>query len=307
MNTFDLQIQSTASDGKHAPADIVRMAKDLGISPIAITDHDTVAGVADAMHQGQELGVRVISGIEMSVEEHGAHILGCGIDPAHAGLLAELEKFKEGRINGAKQMVENLKRAGFSIEWEDVTKQAGGVIARPHLARAVLARPENREKLGGISTTHDFIEAYLKDDSPLYVKRSHISACDAIALIRSAGGVAIWSHPAIHFEVGYEGLEDFLRSLIEWGIDGAEVFNASHTEDDAEYIQTLVLKYRLLRTAGSDFHEAGDHESDERGLHSARTLGDYPTYGFALDDIIPQLDEAMTKRRRETIIQKTPD
>lgn len=322
-NTFDLQIQSTASDGKHAPAEIVAMARDLGIRVIALTDHDTVVGVAEALATGAEQGVRVIPGIEISVEERGAHILGYGIDIHNADLLRALEESKQGRIAGARQMVENLRVAGFAIEWEDVARQAtGDVVARPHLARAVLGRPENRAMLGDIATSHDFIERYLTDESPYYVRRAHIIARDAIALIHGAGGVAVWSHPAVHFHPvrskspkataaapeaqrtsngvrgNYEELEKFLNNLIGWGIDGLEAFNPSHTEDDAEFLQGLAVKYRLLRTAGSDFHEAGNHPSDpESGLHSARTLGDFQTYGFTAEGIVEALDAAIARHK----------
>ena len=305
MNMFDLQIQSTASDGKHAPAEIVGMARELGISVIALTDHDTVAGVDEAMSAGSEQGVRVIPGIEMSVEEWGAHILGYGIDHKNPVLVDELEKSAQARMDGAKKIAENLRAAGFAIEWTDVLAQAtGAVVARPHLARAVLARAENKEKLGGIATAHDFIEKYLTDKSPCYVPRAHISSRDAIALIHGAGGVAVWSHPALHFRDDPEGLERFLQELITLGIDGVEVFNPSQTEDDAEFLQGLASKYRLLRTAGSDFHEKGDHPADERGLHSARTIGDYETYGFSGEGIVEELDQAIT-RRKETFRTRT--
>ncbi|MFY9463355.1 MAG: PHP domain-containing protein [Candidatus Sungiibacteriota bacterium] len=298
-NIFDLQIQSTASDGRHAPAEIVGMARDLGLSVIALTDHDTVAGVDEALAAGQKHGVRVIPGIEISVEEYGAHILGYGIDHKNEELLKRLSQCARDRMEGAKQMVENLKAAGFMIEWDDVAAQAtGDVVARPHLARAVLSRPENKEKLGSITTSHDFIEKYLTDENPIYVRRTHISARDAIALIHGAGGVAVWSHPALHFRSDPEGLEKFLQELIAWGIEGIEVFNPSQTEDDAEFLQGLAVKYRLLRTAGSDFHEAGDHTADPTsGLHAARTLGDYEIHGFAIEDILPRLDDAIRQRQ----------
>lgn len=299
QNTFDLQIQSTASDGKHTPAEIVGMARDLGLPVIALTDHDTVTGVDEAMAAGVEQGIRVIPGIEISVEEHGAHLLGYGIDQREARLLDALEQSKQGRIEGAKKMVENLRVAGFAIDWDDVVAQAtGAVVARPHVARAILGRAENRDKLAGITTSHDLIQKYLTDESPYYVRRSHISAADAIALIHGAGGVAVWSHPALHFRSDPDGLEQFLRELIAWGIEGVEVFNPSQTEDDAEFLQGLAIKYRLLRTAGSDFHEAGDHAADpESGLHSARTLGDFETYGFSTDDILSRLDDAMRQKK----------
>ena len=295
MNTIDLQIQTTASDGKHAPVDVVSMAKERNLAVIAITDHDTVGGVEAALDAAVDSGVAVIAGIEMSAEEHGLHILGFGIDHKETGLLKKLEEFKQGRIEGARQMVENLKRAGFTVEWQDVEQEAtGSVFARPHLARAILKRPENKQKLGSIANVHDFIETYLSNESPNYVHRSHISVKDSIGLIRSVGGVAVWSHPAIHFREDYEGLEKFLQHMVEWGISGLEVFNPSHAEDDAEFLQGLCTKYRLLRTAGSDFHEKGEHSVDPKsGLHSARFLGDYETFGFPIDDIIPRLDEAM--------------
>lgn len=297
--TFDLQIQSTASDGEHTPREIAGMARDLGITVIALTDHDTVAGVDEAVAAGGEYGARVIPGIEISVEERGAHVLGYGIDHRHEDLLARLAQCASDRMDGAKKMLDNLRGAGFVVDWEDVAHEAtGAVVARPHIARAILGRPENQEKLGGIATSHSFIEKYLTDASPYYVHRNHISAEDAIALIHNASGIAVWSHPALHFRNDQEGLEQFLQELIGWGIDGVEVFNPSQTEDDAEFLQGLTAKYRLLRTAGSDFHEKGEHAADPAsGLHSACTLGDFETYGFSTDDIVPRLDEAMKKRK----------
>ncbi|MDP3772590.1 MAG: PHP domain-containing protein [bacterium] len=297
MNSIDLQIQSTASDGKIEPRELVRMAKERGLAVISITDHDTVGGVAEAIAADAEFGVRVIPGIEMSVEEHDLHILGYGVDIAHAALLTELEKFRLGRIEGAKKMVENLRRAGFVLTWMDVERQAkSGVIARPHVARAILENPLNKGRLGGVTSVHDFIERHLSNESPHYVRRAHISAKDAIALMNRAGGVAVWSHPAIHFRDDSEGLEAMLKELIGWGLEGLELCNPSHTEDDMELLAALAAKYRLLVTAGSDFHDIGNHTRDARGLHSADTVGDYETYGFSLDTVIANLDAAITRR-----------
>ena len=244
--------------------------------------------------------VRVIPWIEMSVEEHGLHILGYGIDCADEKLLHNLEESKQGRIAGAQQMVTNLQHSGFTVTWDDVLAQTtGAVVARPHLARAVLSHPENKAKLGGVSTAHDFIETFLADDNPNYVRRTHISAATAIELIRHAGGIAIWSHPAIHFRNDPDGLERMLQQLIGWGIKGIEVFNPSHTEDDIEYLEGLATKYNLLRTAGSDFHEARPSQRDGQGLHAAEYIGDYETYGFSTADIIEKLDGAMEQGRGE--------
>ena len=298
MNTFDLQIQSTASDGRHTPAEVVLMAKEAGVSVMALTDHDTVAGVAEALDAGTGYGVRVIAGIEMSVEERGVHILGYGINYLGPELLVRLDGFRRTRLEGAQQMVKNLRQAGFRVDWSDVERQAiGAIVARPHIARAILGRPENKEKLGGVSTVHDFIEAFLSNENPNYVHRAHISAAEGIDLIHEAGAVAVWSHPVVHFQDGYEELEKFLKRLMEWGIEGAEVFSPSHTEDDVEFLNGLAAKYKLLCTGGSDFHEKGEHLVDERGLHSARSVGDFQTHGFPTEDVIPLLDQAMQKRR----------
>lgn len=298
-NTFDLQIQSSASDGKHSPTAIIAMARERGVAIIALTDHDTTDGVVEAQSAaGRDASVRVIAGIELSVEEHGLHILGYGIEINNNALQNALAIARKERLLGAQQMVENLQRAGFVVEWDDVLRQAqGSVVARPHLARAALSRVENKEKLKDIATAHDFITRYLSDASPSYVHRAHIAARDAIALIRGAGGVAVWSHPAIHFADQHEECAKMLEQLITWGLEGIEVFNPSHTEDDVEYLASLALRFSLLQTAGSDFHEQGEHPTHANGLHAARHVGDYETYGFSVVDIIPQLDNAMKARR----------
>lgn len=327
MNIIDLQIQSTASDGKHTPSEIVAMARDQGLKVIAITDHDTTNGIEEGQRRGRELGIRVIPGIEISVEEYGAHILGYGIDYKNEMLCQELEKAQQARINGAKKMVENLQKAGFAVTWDDVVREAyGPTVARPHIARAILNRPENKEKLGNISNVHEFVDQHLSDASPNYVHRAHISAKDAILLIHGAGGVAVWSHPIIHFrheakalgmplessenrplvyEVDYEKMEDFLGQLVGWGLDGLEVFNPSHREDDAEYIEGLVIERALLRTAGSDFHEIGGGTGRKiEGLHPATRVGDYETHGFSTEDIVIKLDAAIEKQRGLTVSDK---
>jgi predicted metal-dependent phosphoesterase TrpH len=298
-HNFDLQIQSTASDGRHTPAEIVAMAQELGLSVIALTDHDTTAGVDEAVAAGATRSVRVIPGIEISVEEHGAHILGFGIDHGNTHLRDALEKAARDRLEGARQMLENLRAEGFAADWEDVMREAtGAVVARPHIARAILSRPENAARLGGAATVHDFIDRFLSNDSPHYVRRARIGATDAIALIHGAGGVAVWSHPALHFRGDPEGLENFLREMAARGLDGVEAFNPSQTEDDAELLQSLAAQYHLLVTAGSDFHERGAHPADPAsGMHAARTLGDYETYGFDTGDIVARLDEAIRLRR----------
>jgi hypothetical protein len=302
MQKIDLQVQTTASDGRHTPREVTKMAQEHGVRVIAITDHDTVGGVPEALLAGGEYGVRVIPGVEMSVEDQDSHILGLGIDYKNEKLLAELEKFKNDRAENLKKtMVALRENEGFVIEWEDVlreTKDSATALTSPHVVYAIMARPENKEKLDRdqVTSKQDFYKRYLKSTGPNLTSRKHISAADAIELLHQAGGLAIWSHPALHFQEKYDDLENFLKELISGGIDGLEVFSATHTEDDVEFLEGLSQKYHLLVTAGSDFHEAGKHVPNEHGLHSADTVGDFQTYGFSIDDIIPKLDEALRKR-----------
>lgn len=299
VNIIDLQVHSNFSDGKHAPREVVAMAKEKGVQVISLTDHDTVAGLPEAFAAGQKLGVKVIPGIEISAEEHGIHILGYGIDYKNAELLVAFEEAKQSRLEGAKKMVENLKGSGFIVEWEDVLKEVAGaaLVVRPHIARAVLNRPENKEKLKGISSSGDFIESHLSDASPNYVKRAHIGVEAAIKLINRAGGVAVWSHPVLpDFKEGeerQEKMEEFLRQLVDGGLQGLEVFSSSNAEDDVEFLVGLAVRYKLLQTAGSDFHEGGD----SYGSRHAISVGGYHTYGFSTDGVVSNLEEAIARRK----------
>ena len=301
-NSFDLQIQSIASDGKHSSSEIVEMAHAAEVTTIALTDHDTVAGVEEFLAKSKELGLRALPGIELSVEDHHAHILGYGIDPAHPELQKAIESLRESRTEGAKKIVENLKtNEGFNIEWDDVLREAAhsATITRPHIVSAVMAKPENAEKLrrDGVRDKNGFFETYLSDKGRNFVSRTHMSAEDGIRLIHAAGGVAVWSHPPIpdFTDGGYDNLEKFFLELLGWGIDGIEVFSASNREDDVEFLYGLAEKHEVLKTGGSDFHEAGTHPRSPWGLHSADRIGDFETYGFPTDDIVPRLLAAIGK------------
>ncbi|MDP3727139.1 MAG: PHP domain-containing protein [bacterium] len=300
LHPIDFQIQTTASDGKHAPAECVRMAKANGVRTIAITDHDTVGGVAEAMAAGAELGVRVIPGIEISIQEHGMHLLGLGIDTGNRALGDAMARAARNRLAAARQMTENFKRDGWAIEWEDVLHESAGaaLVTRPHIVSAIMARPENRERLAGVVTKHDFFEKFFQDTSPYYVRASTITPSDAIRLVQEAGGVAVWSHPPIPDFVGdCEALESFLRKLISYGLDGIELFGPFLTEIDAVCLERLAAAHGLLVSAGSDFHEAYN-PAGASWPRSASTIGEFPTFGRALDAdaIIAAFDSLLARR-----------
>lgn len=302
MNTIDLQIHSTKSDGKYSPAEIVAMAHNAGLKTIALTDHDTVDGIWEAVKAGKEQGVQVIPGIEMSCAfmEREFHMLGFGVDYHHQELLARLKEFQEERKQKTEKIVKKLQEAGFQITLEDVLRYATGpTIARPAIAEAVLKNPENKELLGRITTIHEFINVYLVTGKPTYVDRRSVEAKDAIAMIHDAGGVAAWSHPTIHFNGDYKKMEEILKIFIAYDIDGLECFHPDYSEDDAEFLNVLAGKYGLLRTAGSDFHR--DDETGKK--EGAPELAYYQTFDFSLDDIVPNLERAIM--RRQTQAQRT--
>lgn len=299
IHPFDFQIQTTASDGVHSPAACVAMAKENGVETIAITDHDTVAGVAEAITAGAELRVRVIPGIEISIQEHGMHLLGLGIETTNQPLAEALAQAAANRLAAAREMVENFNKGGFAIDWEDVLAKAGAsaVVTRPHIAAAIMARSENREKLEGIATKYEFFQRYFTDQSPYYVRASTINPEQAISLVHGAGGIAVWSHPPIPDFVGKcADLEQFLIQLISHGLDGLELFGAFLTEGDLICLESLVSRHHLLATAGSDFHERREF-TNASWPRSAVMIGEFPTWGRDPSGI-PQAIEAAIARRR---------
>lgn len=297
MNDFDFQIQTTASDGKHTPAECVRMAKKNGVRIIAITDHDTVAGVTEAIATGDAEGVRVVPGIEISIQDHGMHLLGLGIDIKNIELVSAIARAGETRIQAAREMVRRFKEGGFAIEWDDVVREAGdATVTRPHIVAAIMKRPENAGKLLGVTTKHDFFEKYFTDQGPFYVRASQLSAKEAIELVRNAGGLAVWSHPPIPDFVGNcRELGSFLEELIDYGLDGIELFGSFLTQGDLACLEELAARHKLVVTGGSDFHESAA-PSEKPWPRSATTIGEFPTYGHSTAGLVDSVLAAMAAR-----------
>ncbi|MBI2639650.1 MAG: PHP domain-containing protein [Candidatus Sungbacteria bacterium] len=286
------------SDGKYAPRELVRRAAGLKLETIAITDHDTVSGVAEALSAGKEYGVEIISGIELSVNDGKAsfHLLGFGIDDKNAELASTLVAIREERVTRAQEIVRRLQAAGFRITYEDVLRQAtGSSVGRPHIAQALLANPENKKILGEEASVKSVIEGYLVLGKPTYVERESISMESGIGLLHRAGGVAVWSHPAIH-KLDFVQLEERLKKFIGWGLDGLEAFNPAQTEEQVKFLYRLADKYGILRTAGSDFH------TDEGGggrIEGGSELASFPAYGFDVSDVVSKLKEFVAGIRKE--------
>jgi hypothetical protein len=243
----DLHMHSTASDGSRAPGDVVREAKRVGLSAIALTDHDTLDGLAEAESVGAGLGVRVVRGIELSAVEGDVetHILGLHLADA-TELEAQLIALREMRRTRAQRMVDKLNALGVRVEFTSVLEQAaGGAIGRPHVARALIAE-------GWAVDFRDAFERYLGNGKPAYVAKDRLAVRDAIELIHRAGGLAILAHPATG------GTRERIEAFMREGMDGVEVRHPSHSAEDIVRLGALVDHFSLVPSGGSDWHGATD-------------------------------------------------
>jgi 3',5'-nucleoside bisphosphate phosphatase len=263
--TFDLQSHSTQSDGSLAPSDVVARAVAAGVELLALSDHDTIAGVPEALAAAREHGIRLSPAAELSSvhgEHEDLHILGYEIDPSAPGLQAALEDFRADRGRRIMAMADRLRELGFSLD--DSSFAARESLGRPHLADAVLAHPDNAERLAreGIKGKRELFPPYLVPGAAAYVARSRPTVEDAIEVIHAAGGVAIWAHPFWDIEDRDKVLET-VRYFAARGLDGVECFYAEHSRE-----QTLILHDEceargLLSTGSADFH-GPDHDHFSR-------------------------------------------
>jgi 3',5'-nucleoside bisphosphate phosphatase len=249
----DLHSHSTASDGSCAPADVVREAQRHGLAAIALTDHDTTEGLAEAVAEGQRIGVRVVPGVELSAveEELETHILGLHLSDI-APIGDRLVALREMRRDRARKIVDLLNATGVRITFEAVLEQAAGAaIGRPHVARALIAE-------GWAVDARDAFDRYLAAGRPGYVGKERLTVTDAIALIHRAGGLAVMAHPA------QSGTRERVEALVNQGLDGIEVKHPSHGNEDVLRLSALVDHFKLVPSGGSDWHG---------GAAGQRTLG----------------------------------
>lgn len=243
----DLHAHSTASDGSREPADVVREAKRIGLAAIALTDHDTVAGITEAVTAGEALGVRVVPGVELSAVEGDVetHILGLHLSDTHE-LEAKLIELREMRRSRAERMVQRLNDLGVRIEFASVLEQAaGGAIGRPHVARAMIAE-------GWAVDFRDAFDRYLGNGRPAYVTKERLPVTDAVMLIHRSGGLAILAHPS------HSGTRERIAAFVEQGMDGVEVRHPSHSSEDISRLAALVQHFSLVPSGGSDWHGSAD-------------------------------------------------
>ncbi len=249
---IDLHTHSTCSDGTYRPADLVREAKAAGVTHLALTDHDTVEGVAEAARAAREEGIAFLPGVEISAEfQPGTlHILGYGMDAADERLRRSLSEIQRWRRERNPKIVERLRALGLEVTLEEVAARAGGdLVGRPHFAQTLLDK-------GYVKSRQEAFDLYLAKGRPAYVDKVRLSAEESIALVRDAGGVAVLAHP-LQLKLGDgEALEAFVKSLADRGLQGVECYYRNHTEGEEARFLALAKKYGLLVTGGSDFHGA---------------------------------------------------
>lgn len=260
MPNFDLQSHSVFSDGALPPADVVGRAAQAGIELLALSDHDTVGGVDEAIAAGRRHGVLIVAATELSAVHGGhedLHVLGYGIDHADPAFLERLGSFREDRAARGERMAALLRKQGWELEDGPLRRrrEAGRPVGRPHLAQAAFGHPANAERARteGLETFSDLLVAYLIPGRPAYAARTRPTVPEAIETIHEAGGVAVWAHP--FWDV--DAREEVLATIDEFradGLDGVEVFYPTHGRSEVELLAGHCARRGLLQTGSADFH-----------------------------------------------------
>jgi len=245
----DLHAHTNRSDGAHDPAELVEYAAGRGVEVLAITDHDTMAGVAEAEATGRAIGVRVIPGIELSIKvPHGSmHLLGYFDDPAPEPLAGLIAGFGETRVERAREMVARLNDMGIALDFDDVLAGAAGApLGRPHIAEALI-------RAGHVADRKEAFDRYLADGRPAYVGSDGLAVEEGVVLVRESGGAPVLAHPAT-LRLDDPHLDPFVGRLARAGLAGIEVHRPEHSPDQFADYGALARKYDLIPSGGSDYH-----------------------------------------------------
>lgn len=254
----DLHVHTTASDGTLTPTEVVAYAKSKNLQAIAITDHDTIDGIKEAIAAAERMNFKIIPGVEISVDYKGKemHILGYLMDIDSEVLKESLEQLQQYRRERNPKIIRKLQEAGLKITLEEVGAEAGGtVIGRPHFAAVIV-------KKGFVRDKQEAFDKYLANGKPGYVKKERLTPREGIELILAAGGIPVLAHPKYLQDQGYAQLDSLLEQLKGYGLKGVEVLYTSHEPDEVKNYLRLANKHGLLITGGTDFHGANKPEID---------------------------------------------
>ncbi|MEU2656921.1 PHP domain-containing protein [Streptomyces sp. NPDC007325] len=279
---IDLHSHSTASDGTDTPAELVRNAAAAGLDVVALTDHDTTRGHAEAIAAAPE-GLTVVPGAELScrLDGIGLHMLAYLFDPEEPALLAERELVRDDRVPRARAMVGRLQELGVPVTWEQVARIAGdGSVGRPHVAEALV-------ELGVVpDVSGAFTAEWLADGGRAHVQKHELDPAEAVRLVKAAGGVTVFAHPAA-VKRGQVVPESAIAALAAAGLDGIEVDHMDHDEPTRARLRGLAKELGLLVTGSSDYHGSrktcrlGEYTTDPEiyGEITRRATGAFPVPG----------------------------
>ncbi len=253
MAFCDLQLHSTHSDGTDTPRRIVELAREAGLLAIALTDHDTTTGLAEARAAGAELGVRVISGVEITCEYGGKSMdmLGYCFDSGADELQAKLALIQEGRRERNVEIIGKLNALGFDISYEEVVAEAdkadGKIVGRPHFATVMIRK-------GIVAERQEAFDKYLAEGGAAYVPKLAVSPEECVQMLQDAGGLAVLAHPKLVRFPKDKGIRDLLAGLKERGLAGLECYYSLHSDEETAMYLELAKEFGLLVTGGSDYH-----------------------------------------------------
>lgn len=245
---IDLHTHSTASDGSMNPGELVRHAKGKGLAAVALTDHDTIDGVAEALKVGKEIGIEVVAGTETSVDfTPEMHILGYFFGDTYLNFEPTLQQLRLNREERNPKMVQKLRDMGFDISMEEVRAEAkGNIVARPHMAKVLM-------KKGYVKSISEAFEKYLADGKPAFIRKDKLTPEECIAAITEAGGIPVLAHPIL-LHLSWSKLDKLVDRLVKAGLKGIETYYVENTQEDTGNLLRMAIKYNIIPTGGSDFH-----------------------------------------------------
>ncbi|HMS84025.1 MAG TPA: PHP domain-containing protein [Nitrospira sp.] len=249
MSRLDLHLHTTHSDGSCTPTEVVSLAHQAGVTALAITDHDIMTGIPDAITAGEQCGIEVIPGVEISsmMGQSELHILGYFLDWQDPVLSERFQTLRESRHRRNPQIIERLQALGIDITYDEVRALAGSdSVGRPHIARALIVKQV-------VSSAKEAFDRFLADGKPAYVPRELPHPADAIQWIKEAGGLAVLAHPT-WVKLAGRSLIELVRELKAAGLDGVEVYYSTHAARHTREYLSLTQQLGLLVTGGSDFH-----------------------------------------------------
>jgi 3',5'-nucleoside bisphosphate phosphatase len=254
VRNIDLHSHSNVSDGLLAPADLVKRAAGCGVQVLALTDHDGIGGLAEARATAKECGIGLINGVEISVswEKTTVHIVGLGLDPTNSVLLEGLASIRQGRHDRAQRMAADLKRVGITGALEGAYEYAGNkdMIGRVHFARFLAEQ-------GHVGDVKSAFKKYLVKGKPGFVPHQWAALVDAVAWIRTAGGIAVVAHPG-RYDISSAAVRRLLTEFKSYGGGAIEVMTSNHTKDQAGHYGVLAQEFGFAASRGSDYHGPGE-------------------------------------------------